>query len=89
VIVDLKLDADTHEMLEQPEFISRGFVYVPDAGDLMAGAQKTIRSILYNHNGASKARDLRPSLEDSLEHFFYNETKRRPMVFTLIHEVIR
>jgi len=89
VILNLTLDADTHEILEQPEFISRGFVYLPEAGDLMGEAQKTIRSVVYNHNGTSTARDLRVSLEDALEHYFYNETKRRPMVFTLIHELVR
>jgi ribonuclease J len=89
MIVNLKLDADTHEVLDQPEFISRGFVYLPEAGDLMSAAQKTIRSTLNHHNGTSSERDLRTDLDDALERFFYNETKRRPMVFTFINEVIR
>jgi ribonuclease J len=89
VIVNLTLDAETHELLETPEIISRGFVYVPEAGDLMADAQKTIRTVLYSHNGSSTTRDLRASLDDALEHYFYNETKRRPMVFTLVHELVR
>ncbi len=88
LIANLRIDANTHELLEQPEFISRGFVYLPEAADLMAGADSTIRNVIYN-NGTSPLRDLRGNIENALERYFYGETRRRPMVFAFIHEVIR
>ncbi len=86
VIVSLVLDRDTHEMLEEPEIVSRGFVYLREAEELMAGAQEVIADRLTG-NGQKTSKDLRNGIERGLDKFFYNETKRRPMVFAFINEV--
>jgi len=88
LMVNVSLDADTHELLAVPEFVSRGVVYVPEAGELLGGAQNAIRKVIYN-NGTSPMKELRGNIEGSLERYFYDETKRRPMVFAVIHDVTR
>lgn len=88
LIVSLKLDADTHELLSQPEFISHGFVYLPEADDLMAGANKAINTVI-SRDGSTPMRELRGNIEDALERYFYSETRRRPMVFAFIYDVVR
>lgn len=86
VIVNLLLDSGTREIVEHPEIISRGFVYLREAGDLMAGAEGIIFDSLSN-GGRQSLQELRGSIERKLDKFFYNETKRRPMVFALVNEV--
>ena len=88
LIVSLKLDADTHELLNPPEFISHGFVYLPEADELMAGANKAINTVI-SRDGSTPMRELRGNIEDALERFFYSETRRRPMVFAFIYDVVR
>ncbi|MBN1429302.1 MAG: ribonuclease J [Anaerolineae bacterium] len=88
VIVSLTLDHDTHELIEEPEIISRGFVYMPEADDLIRGAQNAITTVL-NRDVALPLNDLRGRVEGALEKYFYSETRRRPMVFGIVHEVVR
>ena len=88
VIVSLTVDQDTHELLESPEIISRGFVFMPEAGDLIEGAQDAITTVL-SSNGANSLNDLRTRVEGTLEKYFYSETRRRPMVFGIVHEIVR
>ncbi|MBN1311084.1 MAG: ribonuclease J [Anaerolineae bacterium] len=86
VIVSLTVDHNTHELLEEPEIISRGFVYMPESDDLIQGAQEAIDTVL-SANGAGSVDDMRASVEGALEKYFYSETRRRPMVFGIVHEI--
>lgn len=88
VIVSLTVDHDTHELLEEPEIISRGFVYMPEAGELIHGAQETITATL-SSNGVLSSNEMRSRVENVLEKYFYSETRRRPMVFGIVHEIVR
>lgn len=85
VIVNLLVDQDTHELLADPEIISRGFVFLREAANLLEGAQQTIRTVT-SSNGRSSTRKLSEEIERSLDKYFYNETKRRPMIFALVNE---
>jgi len=77
------IDADTGELLEPPEIISRGFVFLRDAADLIAMAQSVIADVVRSH----KSGNLTIAVQDALSKMFYNETKRRPMVFAFVREV--
>ncbi len=85
VIVNLTVDRHTHDLIGEPEIISRGFVYLREATQLLEGAQDAIRMVTAN-NGASSCRQLQEQIERSLDRFFYNETKRRPMIFAIVNE---
>jgi mRNA degradation ribonuclease J1/J2 len=63
-------------MQRDPEIVSKGFVFVSDAEELFEKARRRIRNLAKESNG----RDLKADIEKDLSRFFYNETKRRPMV---------
>jgi ribonuclease J len=88
VIVSLTIDSNTHELIEAPEILSRGFVYMPEAGDLIQGAQDTVASV-FSYDGVLPLAELRIRVESVLEKYFYSETRRRPMVFGIVHEIVR
>ena len=88
VIINITLDSHTHELMEVPDILSRGFVYLPEAGDMVTEAQRHIRRAVES-NMDSDPREMRTIVEDTVERFLYTETKRRPMVFAFIHEVVR
>jgi ribonuclease J len=84
LLVDVNVDKDG-KLIGEPEIISRGFIYLREADELMDMVKATVHSTLEqtrnSHNG--KRRD---QLQDSISKVLYNETKRRPMVYTIIHE---
>lgn len=77
VLVNLTLDRRTCHLVEEPEIITRGFVYAPEAEELLdATRQMVVQSIDCASNGR-----LQSDLEQTLKSFIYTKTKRRPMVF--------
>ncbi len=77
VLVNLNLDRYTCRLVDDPEFITRGFVYSREADELFAAARKlVVQTVDCTSNGRMQA-----DLEQTLKSFFYSKTKRRPMVF--------
>jgi len=86
VITNVRLDREARQVIGEPEFISRGFVYLKEADELMDDASATVRAAI-SEDGYASTRDIQQEIEKRLERFFYNETKRRPMVFAFVNEV--
>jgi ribonuclease J len=77
------ISAETGELVEPPEVISRGFVYLRDASELIEMAQSVIADVI----AANKKGNLTAAIQDALSKMFYNETQRRPMTFAFVREV--
>lgn len=76
VLVNLALNRTTSQLTDDPEIITRGFIIIRDADELMAGMSKLIRESVRRANG-----ELKNDLRNTLMSYIYNETKRRPMIF--------
>ena len=76
VLVNLAINRNTSQLREEPEIITRGFIIIRDADELMAGMSKLIHETVRRGNG-----DLKEDLRNTLMSYIYNETKRRPMIF--------
>ncbi|MEM6528884.1 MAG: ribonuclease J [Chloroflexota bacterium] len=85
VTIVVNVDRKKHKVIGQPEIISRGFVYLREADDLMNKITDVVRGSVQSANGTSP-RKLQEKLEDSVSQMLYNETRRRPMVFSVINE---
>ena len=85
VSVLVLVDEATGGLYEEPEFISRGFVFLRESEDLLDRAQDVVAETVASFQGTNLTRKV----EDALSKFFYNETKRRPMVFTFVREIPR
>jgi ribonuclease J len=83
VLVNLTLDRSSCRLREAPEIITRGFVYEPEASDLLENTRRIVtESVDCVSNG-----HLREDLEQTVKSFLYSKTKRRPMVFVTISQV--
>jgi ribonuclease J len=76
VLVNLILDKETGRLREEPEVLTRGFVYEQDADLLFKEARKRIAETVSRANG-----NLQEDLQQMLKTFLYNETRRRPTIF--------
>jgi ribonuclease J len=81
VMVRLDLDVAGAKLTSRPEILSRGFVFVPESGDLLAAADEKIREVVARGTGSR----LGERLESALSELFYQETKRRPMIFVIVN----
>jgi ribonuclease J len=71
-----------NKLAGEPQIISRGFVPVNGSRDLMREAQKAIR--LHFQRGQGVRQD---SIQQTLQNFFYRETRSRPVVLPSIIQV--
>jgi len=84
VVVVLAVDADTGEIVVGPDIITRGFVYLREAGGLLDEATACVLRALKPGGGPAAAST---KIKDSLGEFLYNQTKRRPMILPVVMEV--
>jgi ribonuclease J len=85
IMVVVNVDGSTGKMLGEPEIISRGFIYLRDADQLIGNVKQTVNDVMMSMRQSRNGK-RRERLQDSLSKMLYNETKRRPMVFSVINE---
>ena len=85
MIVVVNLDEETGELIGEPEIISRGFIYLRDADTLIDQVRRTIEEALRSTQGTRNGK-RRERLQESISRLLYNETKRRPMIFSIVNE---
>jgi ribonuclease J len=83
VVVVVALDEASDEIIEGPDIISRGFVYMRDAEDLIEEAKNLVIEALSNGHRDTASVLIR----DTLAEFLYRRTRRRPMIFPVVLEV--
>lgn len=79
VMINLKLDRETHQLCDEPEIITRGFIYARNGDDLLTATRAMIKQ-----NAEIQDGDFPKDLEQAVKSFLYNQTKRRPMVFVTV-----
>lgn len=88
-VVILTVSRENGRILTSPDIISRGFVYMRAAEDLIFKSRQEVRKMLStNLEKSGKNWDLiKKTIRDELGDFLYNETQRRPMVIPVIIEI--
>ena len=89
IIVVIGINRAENEIVSGPELISRGFVYVREAEELMDEARLLLSDTLEGC-GPAELRDwnaLKAKLRDVLSDHIFHKTKRSPMILPIIMEV--
>lgn len=85
VVLVIALDEQTGELVDGPDIVSRGFVYVRDSEDLLEEAKEYVIELL---ESGKVHRDTAATVtRDALSQFLYKRTRRRPMIFPMVLEV--
>lgn len=89
MIVVVTIDHETYQVVSGPDIVSRGFVYVREAEDLMEEAREKVLSALdrCETNGVTEWSMIKSAIRDSLGRFLYEKTRRRPMILPIIMEI--
>ncbi len=69
-----------------PDIVSRGFVYVREAEELMEQAKRVAEKALEGGlaNGNADWTSLKNTVRDAMSEFIFSKTKRRPMVLPIL-----
>ena len=90
IVVVAGIDEDAGLIISGPDIISRGFVYVREAEELMDEARQIAIETLNACLNSRKRFDhmqVKTRLRDDLTKFLYAQTKRKPMILPVIMDV--
>ncbi len=88
IIVVMTLQKHSNVVVSGPDIVSRGFVYVKEAEDLMEHAREAACSALDKccDRGISDWSRIKTEVKDSLSSYVWKRTKRSPMILPIIME---
>jgi len=88
VVVIIAINKQTGKLVGRPDIVSRGFVDTRDSKDMIDESRELIAKIL-DHSGARPAEwsFINTKVRDTLNKFYYEQTKRRPMILPFMVKV--
>ena len=88
IIVVFTLERGSNQVLAGPDIVSRGFVYVREAEDLMEEAREVALNTLDRcfAKGTTEWGRMKVEIRDELGNFIRKKTKRNPMILPIIME---
>lgn len=89
IIVVATLSSETGKMVAGPDIISRGFVYVREAEDLIDHVRDVARESIErcSQNHISDWATMKAGLKNNISKYIYERTNRSPMILPIIMEV--
>lgn len=89
VVVVASIDVKGGYVVSGPDIVSRGFVYVKESEELVEEARRVAEATLLRAIGkrTGDRMAIKNLIKDELAKFIFRETKRRPMILTIIMEV--
>ena len=88
VMVILTVDRQTGKLVGRPDIVSRGFVDTVDAKDMLEMSRDLVARVL-GHGAARPANwgFITTKVRDTLHRFYYDQTRRRPMILSFMVKV--
>ncbi len=88
IVVVAAINTKTRKIVSGPDIISRGFVYVREAEEMINEAREVAKNTLEDSmsNGVRDWTSLKNRMKDEVSKYVYNRTKRSPMILTVIQE---
>ncbi|HXY73168.1 MAG TPA: ribonuclease J [Actinomycetota bacterium] len=89
VLVVVTVDAHTGEVLAGPDIVNRGFVFDDTAGPILDEAARRVLASLREAEAeeVSDPQVLKQHIRRSVGKYFYEQTKRKPVIVPVIMEV--
>lgn len=89
IVVVITTEKESGQIIAGPDIISRGFVYVREAEDLIENAREIIKKTLAkcenrNKNDWAVRKGL---IKDDLRDYLFERTKRKPMILPIVMEI--
>ncbi len=89
LIAVITLNRRTRELVAGPDIVSRGFVYVREAEELMEDARHVIEEALddCSRHKHQEWNQMKTAVRDALSDYLWKKTKRSPLILPIIMEI--
>lgn len=89
LVVVMTMDATSGVVIAGPDIVSRGFVYVKEAEDLMEELRNTCQIALDRclDEGVRDWNGIKLAVKGALSDYLFKKTKRSPMILPIIMEI--
>ena len=90
VIVAVSIKRSEKRLLNGPNVVSRGFVYMKESEDLIKNTESAVREVVLHKLQSSKhfsTEELKSAICDVVSPFLFSKTQRRPMILPIIMEI--
>ena len=89
VIVNANIDKESRKIINKPNIVTKGFIYVKENIDLIKEAETIVTEVI-NENVKENYIDynkLKMNIREKLGKYFYKETESKPMIIIVVQEV--
>jgi ribonuclease J len=81
VVVIIAINKQTGKLVTRPDIVSRGFVDVVESKEMLDGGRDLVADVLNHGRVHSSDRGfIDNEVKNALDKYFYDKTKRRPMI---------
>ena len=89
MVIAIALERGSNQIVSGPDIVSRGFVYVREAENLMDECREIVNISLDRiaERGITDWGSMKSEIKDSLNDFLWRKMKRNPMILPIIMEV--
>ncbi len=89
-VIIVTVESSTGHVLNSPDIISRGFIYMRESKELLYQVREKVKEIVHRatHNQIPINQSyIKENLRDKIGQFLFTKTQRRPMVLPVVIEV--
>ena len=89
VVVIATVDSKTGKLIQNPDIISRGFVFLKEHKDLIEDLRHRVKKIVVDSDPLSwvDTNNVRNKIRDYVGQFLFTKTEKRPMILPVVIEV--
>jgi ribonuclease J len=89
VVIIINISSEDGSIITGPDIITRGFIYVKEAEDLIAEMKDIVLDALYDCDcrHVTDISALKSTIKGDLSAYLYKKTKRNPMILPVITEI--
>lgn len=89
VVVIVTVESRTGRLIQNPDIISRGFVFLKDNKKLIEDLRAKVKKMIEDSNPATWAdtTQIKNDIRDKVGQFLFSKTEKRPMVLPVVIEV--
>jgi len=89
VVIIATVDAKTGKLIQNPDIISRGFVFLKEHKELIEDLRHRVKKLVVDSDPLSWAdtNNIRNKIRDYVGQFLFTKTEKRPMILPVVIEV--
>jgi ribonuclease J len=87
VVVIIAVNRQTGKLVNRPDIVTRGFIDTREFGNMIEESRELLAKTLDHGGRVTEWSSINNKVRDTLEKFYYDRTKRRPMILPFMVKV--